>query len=147
MSVFETVADLVQRIRTGCFFNDGPGFEGWAGEYGQPWFAWVESRVGERYIILSEDSSADLVAVGEWEAHPAIHRVQRTDWQGNSLEHLALSAWVLDDGALDAVLAADVDPEYARAAHCAGVTDAWQLIDAWRSGIPVEFLGAIGSDV
>lgn len=144
MSVHETVADLVQRIRAGYLFDDGPGIEGWAGAVGLPWFAWVDSRVGDGYIILSEDVSANLLAAGGWEAHPAIHRLSLTDWQGDPLDHFALSAWVLEDDALGAVLAAEVDAEYARAAHRAGVSDAWQLIDAWRSGIPVEFLSAMG---
>lgn len=144
MSVFETVADLVQRIHAGYLFDDGPGIEGWAGAVGLPWFAWVDSRVGEGYIILSEDISADLLAVDGWETHPELHRLVLTDWRGDQLVHLALSAWVLDDSALEAVRAADVDPGYARAAHRAGITDARQLVEAWRGGIPVEFLSAMG---
>ncbi|MFV4914639.1 hypothetical protein PFZ49_14165 [Microbacterium lacticum] len=52
---------------------------------------------------------------------------------------------MLDDGALDAVLAAGVDADYARAAHVAGVSDAWAIIDGWTAGIPVEYLAEVGA--
>lgn len=45
--------------------------------------------------------------------------------------------------ALDAVLAAGVDADYARDAHSAGVTEAGVIIDAWEAGISVEYLGAL----
>lgn len=89
------------------------------------------------FIMLNGEDDAAAERIPD---HPALRRF------GVDFTHLAadiaLAAWVLDDGALEAVVAAEVDPEYARAAHRAGVTDAWAIIAGWEAGIPVEYLGA-----
>lgn len=41
------------------------------------------------------------------------------------------------------MLAAGVDADYASAAHRAGVTDAWAIIEGWAAGIPVEYLAEV----
>lgn len=91
------------------------------------------------FIMLNGEDDAAVERIPD---HPALHRFGVDFVQ--LIANIALASWVLDDGALDAVLAAEVDPEYARAAHRAGVTDAWQLIEAWENSIPVEFLSALG---
>lgn len=141
MSVHETVADLVQQIR----------------EADQP----VQGRwlIGSETIAVARPESDTIrvrypvvarlpLTADEWLSHPAVASLQRTARPAHTrgFDAVELAPWVLDDGALEAVVAAEVNPEYARAAHRAGVADAWQLIEAWRNGIPVEFLSAMGGD-
>lgn len=135
MSVFETVLALARRVNgvrqtsPGEWRADGSPFE----------LARIGDVTGRAYLFITFDD--DVLGDG-WETHPAVHEFQL--YPEDSSPTYCLSPWVLDDGALEAVLAAEVDPDYARAAHRAGVTDAWQLIEAWRNGIPVEFLSAMG---
>ena len=133
MTVFETVADLVQQIREA----DQPMQGVWYGEHDDP-IAYIDDVDGPEYLFVRPLLGDD------WEQHPAAHEFDF--YPGEDQPASALAPWVLEDGALEAVLAAVVDPEYARVAHRAGVSDAWQLIDAWRNGIPVEFLSALGGD-
>lgn len=145
MSVFATVADLVRQIREARQPVQG----GWSG--GQGLLAWMDER-GDDRVVLPAPRTAGRRSADEWASHPAVflldtfgyEAVDGTQAPAWALPpEIAFAGWVLGDGALDAVLAAEVDPEYARAAHRAGVTDAWQLIEAWESGIPVEFLSAL----
>ena len=141
MNVFETVADLVRQIREAR--------QAWQGEWldDEGLLAW---RVEEDYdlIALAFRCTFDLHTNEQWAYHPAVFAHHEDEYEEDhgyeTACEIALAGWVLDDGALDAVLAAEVDPEYARAAHRAGVTDAWQLIEAWCNGIPVEYLGPLG---
>lgn len=133
MSVFETVDDIVAQIREA----DQPMQGNWYGEHGDP-IAYINDVDGPEYLFIRPLLGDD------WEDHPAAHEFDF--YPGEDQPASALAPWVLEDGALEAVLAAEVDPEYARAAHRAGVSDAWQLIEAWRNGIPVEFLSALGGE-
>lgn len=135
MSVFETVADLVHRIRA--------GHQGWQGEWddSRGVLAWMDDDGADLVVIPKARTRGTQPAVG-WLAHPAVFLIANEP-HIRANQDIALAGWVLDDGALEAVLAAEVDPEYARAVHHAGVSDAWQLIEAWRTGIPVEFLSAM----
>lgn len=135
MNVFETVADLAQRIRS--------GHQGWQGEWddSRGVLAWMDDD-GADLIIIPKARTHGTHSEDAWLTHPAVFLVA-DEPRTRANQEVALASWVLDDGALDAVLAAEVDPEYARAAHRAGVTDAWQLIEAWESSIPVEFLSAL----
>lgn len=141
MSVFETVADLVRQTREA----DQPMQGRWQVGFEVIAVARPESdTIRLRYPVVARlPFTAD-----EWLSHPAVVSLSRTARAAHTrgFDAVELAPWALDDGALDAVLAAEVDPEYARAAHRAGVTDAWQLIEAWRSGIPVEFLSAMGGE-
>lgn len=132
MSVFETMADLVQQIRDADQQAQG------------------EWSVGNVLVAFMDEDDADCIIVAarltdgfsfgsEWLTHPAV-------LADLTCGYIGLSSWALDDGALEAVVAAEVNADYARAAHRAGVTDAWQLIDAWRNGILVEFLSALGGE-
>lgn len=138
MSVFETVADLVQRIRA--------GHQGWQGEWddSRGVLAWMDDD-GAPLVILPKTRTRGTHSDDTWLTHPAVFLVA-DDPRTRANQEIALASWVLDDGALEAVLAAEVDPDYARAAHRADATDAWQLIEAWCSGIPVEFLSAMGGE-
>jgi len=95
----------------------------------------------DRDLIFSLMLNAeDASAVARIAEHPALFRF------GVDFTHLAadmaLAGWALNDGALDAMLAAGADAEYSRAAHRAGATDAWVIIAGWEASIPVEYLGA-----
>ena len=82
------------------------------------------------FLMLNAEDDAAVQRIPD---HPALFRFA---------PDIALPAYVLEDGALEAVLAAEVDAEYARAAHRAGATDAWAIIAGWEAGIPIEYLGA-----
>ncbi|KQM36860.1 hypothetical protein [Microbacterium sp. Leaf203] len=139
MSVFETVADLVQQIRAAR--------QGWQGEWddSRGVLAWMDDD-GADLIVIPKARTCGTHSEDAWLTHPAVFLVA-DEPRTRASQEVALASWALDDGALDAVLAAEVDPEYARAAQRAGVTDAWQLIEAWRDGIPIEFLSALAGDV
>ncbi|EXJ50772.1 hypothetical protein [Microbacterium sp. MRS-1] len=139
MNVFKMVEDIVAQIREA----DQPMQGRWQVGFEVIAVARPESdTIRVRYPVVAQlPFTAD-----EWLSHPAVVSLSRTARTAHTREFDAveLAPWVLDDGALDAVVAAEVDPDYARAAHRAGVTDAWQLIEAWRNGILVEFLSALG---
>lgn len=107
--------------------------------------AWVDENVDDS-IILTGHRTLGLYTVDDWASHPAVFLLDEEGHHARS-PRVALAGWALDPDAFDAVVAAGVDADYARAAHGAGVSDAWQLIEAWRSGIPVEFLSALGGAV
>jgi hypothetical protein len=147
MSVFETVAEVARRIHDAEQTTPGNWSVGTTGMR----LAWAESAYsgadpapGNR-LMLAQWHTRGRHETGEWLSHPAVHLLRKEELSGYALPpEVALAPWVLEDGALEAILAAEVDPDYARAAHTAGVTDAWQLIEAWRHGIAVEYLGAMG---
>lgn len=139
MSAFETVTALVHGIRAARQPVQGE----WADQRGRV-IAWVDEHVDER-IIITGHLTAGIHVANDWMSHPAVFVLTSDERAPYAVPpDIALASWMLEDGALDAVLAVEVEPDYARAAHRAGVTDAWQLIEAWRSGIPVEFLSALG---
>lgn len=99
----------------------------------------------ERIVIAGRPLLSGPHLPGDFAAHPAVFLLDDKERSHYAAQpEIAFASWVLEDGALDAVIAAGVDAEYARAAHRAGVTDAWDIIDGWEAGIPVEFLSAMG---
>lgn len=94
------------------------------------------------FLMLNADDDAAVQRIPE---HPALFRFA-LDFAHVAAD-IALPAYVLEDGALEAVLAAEVDADYARAAHRAGVHDAWLIIEGWENGIPLDFLSAAGGAV
>lgn len=137
MTVHETVGDIVNFTRTTVpmtqdewYLDRKPG-------------VWLDEDTEDRLCIARCDWTR-AHTMEEWAAHPAtVPLPVRTPSSLDPAPEVALASWVLDDGALEAVLAAEVAPDYARAAHRAGVTDAWELIELWRSGVPVEYLNAL----
>lgn len=139
MSVAEAVAALVQGIRTAR----QPVHREWASQGGRL-IAWADEHADERIVIAGRPSLAGPHRPAEWATHPAVFVLDETERSHYAMApEIALASWVLDDGALDAMLAAGVDADYARGAHGAGVTDAWAIIGGWEAGIPVEYLGAL----
>lgn len=137
MSVEETVAALVQRIRDARQPVQGE----WVDERGSV-IAWEDEHAGGRIVIAGRPTLAGPHRPGAFATHPAVFVLDEDErWHYAAGPEIALASWVLADGALDAMLAAGVDAEYARAAHRAGVTDAWTLIGGWEAGIPIEYVG------
>lgn len=137
MTVAETIAGIVRFTRSTAPQTQGEWLIG-----GQPGI-WVDEDDASRLCIArcdwtrAHDSDA-------WAAHPAL--LAFPHWKPGQLDstpEIALASWVLDVGALDAVIVAGVDANYARVAHRAGFTDAWAIIEAWDAGIPVEYLAAM----
>lgn len=132
----DTVADIVAFTQTTMPLTPGEWWEGRAP------LVWVDEDTADRvHVAPSEWTRAhDAVA---WAAHPAV--LPTPAWSPGQLDPkpaVTLAAWALDPDALAAVVAADVDPAYARAAHAGGTTDAHALIEAWEAGIPLEYLRA-----
>lgn len=139
MSVHETVAAIVRGIRAARQPVQGE----WDNQNGRL-IAWLDEHADER-IIITGHITGSLHTASEWVTHPAVMLLASGERARYVVPpDIALASWVLDDGALDAMLAAGVDADYARDASRAGVTDAWAIIDGWEAGIPVEFLGAVG---
>ncbi len=137
MSVSDTIADIVAFTRTTAPWSQG---EWWAGR--EP-LVWLDEDDASRLCVARCEWTRAHDAEA-WAAHPAL--LAFPHWKSGQLDPtpaIALASWVLDDGALDAMLAAGVDAAYSRAAHGAGVTDAWVIIGGWEAGIPVEYLGAL----
>ena len=137
MSVHETVAAIVAFTRSTVPLTPN---EWWASR--EP-LVWLDEEAEDRLHVARCDWTR-AHSTDEWAAHPATLPVRQ--WMPGDLDpkpDIALASWALDDGALDAMLAAGVDAAYARAAHTAGVTDAWVIIGGWEAGIPVEYLGAL----
>ncbi|GAA2570472.1 hypothetical protein [Microbacterium binotii] len=134
MTVTETVADLAQRIRDA----DSRWHGEWSDEHGP--LAWKDDD-GADLIVVPNSRTRGLHDDDEWRGHPAVFLIAEHRISAN--QDVALAGWVLDDGALEAVLAAGVDADYARDAHGHGLRDAEGILDAWTSGIPLEYLGAL----
>lgn len=138
MTVFATVADLVRQVREARQPVQGE----WSDERGL--VAWVDEDSVDR-VIIARRRTHHLHPPTEWATHPAVFGLSEDEMRYAVRPEIAVAGWALEDGALDAVIDAHVSPEYARAAHIAGVTDAWALIEGWQAGIPVEFLSALGA--
>lgn len=139
MTVFETVAELTAKVRAADEFLQGE----WSDKESGP-FAWMDEDGSDRIFIERYFGRRRLLqrhTVEKWLSHPAAYVLAGSPFP--DAPDIALATWALDDGAVTAVLAAEVDPDYARAANHAGVTDAWLIIDGWTNGIPVEFLDAL----
>lgn len=139
MTVFETVAELTAKVRAANEFLQGE----WSDRKSGP-FAWMDEDSSDRIFIQSYFGRRRLLqrhTIEKWLSHPAVYVLAGSPFPDDP--DIALATWALDDGAVAAVLAADVDPDYARAANYAGVSDAWRIIDGWTNGIPVEFLAAL----
>lgn len=137
MTVFETVSELAALIRDAQQTVQGE----WSDESGL--VAWVDEDGVDRILIARRRTVGPRRSEEDWLSHPAVFVFEDEGQYAAVPPVIALAGWVLDGGALEAVLAAEVAPEYARAAHRAGVTDAWELIDLWRDGVPVEYLSAL----
>lgn len=139
MTVIETVAALINRLHAGYQSHQGE----WRGDRGSL-MAWMDEHAEGRIIISGRQPLGGPHTLEEWASHPALHILTEEEQRHYGVTpYIGLSAWALEDGALDAVLAAGVDADYARAAFHAGVTDAWALIEAWEAGIAPEYLGAL----
>lgn len=143
MSVFETVADLVSQIRDA---RQADQEYQWVWEGGEGLLAWRVSDDPD-LIAVAFRITFDLHTDEQWANHPAVFAHEECEFEEvdgyETACEIALASWALDDGVLDAILAAGVDADYARTAHRAGVTDAWAIIGGWEAGIPVEYLGAL----
>lgn len=142
MNVHETVADIAQQIRG--------AHQSWPGEWSDAHgpLAWLDDDANRIRISRPAMRRQMVDAVGphevdDWRPHPAVLALEGPFLA--RVPDLVLASWVLDDGALDAVLAAGVDADYARAAHRSGITDAPSLIDCWTNGVPLEYLTAMGA--
>lgn len=141
MSVFETVAEIVEFIAT----TDPYPVQGeWANERSEP-VAWIdENGSGRLFVARREWTRAH--SPKEWASHPAAYLLReepRSPMESGPRCDIALALWVLEDGAHEAAVAAGLDATYARAARKCGLNDAASIIGAWTSGIPLEYLGAL----
>lgn len=139
MTVNETVADIVRRVE-----GMGPYIPSeWVDREGE--VAWIDENGSDR-LFIGRVAWTRVHTAEEWLTHPAAFVLwgePRSVLEPQA--EVAFATWAMDPRALDAVLAADVDPDYARTAHRSGITDARALIDCWTSGVPLEYLAAMGA--